>query len=98
MVESLLVRSTRGMEQELEFRVAQSGSGFCVSSVLRIAGCLPKRGPSMTVPLPYEAAMAWTNSRLDKMARSPAAFRPARSPEDMVEAMIEAMFFGPRIP
>ncbi len=79
-----LIRSTRGVAQEIEFHVAPQGPGFCVKATHRIDGCSPKPGPSMLVPLPFEAAMTWANARAAKLARSTAAFRKAKTVEDFI--------------
>ncbi len=92
MVESknLLFRSTRGIPQEMVFRVEPVAGGYCVKSQHRIEGCHPKAGPCMLTPLPLDAAMTWANARAAKLARSAAAFRPAKSIEDH----LEELFFG----
>lgn len=38
----------------------------------------------MLVPLPFEAAMTWANARAEKLARSTAAFRKAKTVEDFI--------------
>jgi len=80
----LLLRSTRGVAQEIEFHVAPQGAGYCVKATHRIDGCYPKPGPCMMTPLPLEAAMTWANARAAKLARSAAAFRPAKTVEDHI--------------
>jgi hypothetical protein len=44
----------------------------------------------MLVPLDYDTASKWAKSKAAKLARSAAAFRPARTVEDR----IEELFFG----
>lgn len=78
------------MAQEFDLRVEPVAGGYCVKSQLRIDGCLPRSGPCMLTPLPYDAAMTWANARAAKLARSAAAFRPAQTVEDQ----IEELFFG----
>lgn len=85
-----LLRSTRGVAQEFNFRVEPVAGGYCVKSQHRIDGCLPRSGPCMLTPLPLSAAMTWANARAAKLARSTAAFRPAKTIEDQ----IEELFFG----
>lgn len=87
----LLLRATRGVAQEVEFSVASVAGGYCVRSVRRIDGCLPRPGDCMLTPLPFESALTWAQARAAKLMRSTAAFRPAKSFEDR----IEEMFFGP---
>lgn len=85
-----LLRSTRGVVQEVEFQVTPHGSGYCVKGIHRIEGCLPRNGPNMLTPIPYEHALTWMQSRSDKLSRSAAKFKPARFLEDV----IKEMFFG----
>lgn len=80
----LVLRSTRGVAQEIEFHVAAQGAGYCVKATHRIAGCYPKPGPCMLTPLPLEAAMMWANARAAKLARSAAAFRMTKTVEDFI--------------
>lgn len=80
----LVLRSTRGVPQEIEFHVAPQGAGYCVKATHRIEGCYPKPGPCMLTPLPLEAAMIWANARAGKLARSAAAFRMAKTVEDFI--------------
>ena len=79
-----LLRSTRGVAQEIEFHVAPLGSGYCVKATHRIDGRFPKPGPCMLTPLPLEAAMTRANARAAKLARSAAAFRHAKTIEDHI--------------
>ena len=79
-----VLRSTRGVAQEIEFHVAPQGGGYCVRATHRIAGCYPKPGPCMLTPLPLEAAMMWPNARATKLARSAVAFRKAKTVEDFI--------------
>lgn len=79
-----LLRSTRGVTQEIEFHVTPKGSGFCVKATHRIEGCLPKPGPCMLTPLPLESALTWANARAAKLARSAPAFRLAKTVEDRI--------------
>lgn len=88
--ERFILRSTRGVAQEFEFRVAPVAGGYCVQSEHRIDGCYPRRGPCMLTPLPLESAVTWAKAKVAKLARSAAAFRPARSVEDH----IAELFFG----
>ena len=80
----LLLRSTRGVAQEIEFSVVPQGKGYCVRATHRIEGCHPKAGPCMLVPLPLDDALIWANTRAAKLARSAAAFQPAKTVEDRI--------------
>ena len=82
--ERFVLRSTHGVDQEIEFHVAPQGKGYCVKATHRIAGCFPKAGPCMLTPLPLEVARAWANARAAKLARSAAAFRRAKALEDQI--------------
>ena len=79
-----LLRSTRGVAQEIEFRVAPQGQGYCVTATHRIDGCVPKAGPCMLIPLPFDAAMTWANARAAKLSRSAAAFRKQKTIESHI--------------
>ena len=85
-----LLHSTRGVDQLMEFLLMPISGGFAVRSRIRIQGCLPKPGPGVSTPLSHDNALKWINSRTQKLAKSAAAFRPALS----IEQEIEAMFFG----
>lgn len=61
--------------------------GYCIKSEHRIAGCYPRPGPCISTPLDHSNAVKWLSSRAGKMARWPAAFRPASSIEDHIAAM-----------
>lgn len=86
----ITLSSTRGIPQEVEFRILPEGDGYCVRSEHRIDGCHPKVGPCMLTPLPLEAAMTWANAKAAKLGRTAAAFRNTVSVEDR----IEELFFG----
>jgi hypothetical protein len=88
--ERFILRSTRGVAQEFEFRVAPVAGGYCVKSEHRIDGCHTRRGPCMLTPLPLHSAVTWANAKAATLARSAAAFRVAKSVEDQ----IEELFFG----
>lgn len=79
--------STRGVAQQVEFRLEPVAGGFCVRSCRRIDGCHPRTGDCMLTPLPFDAALKWANARAAKLMRSTAAFRPAMSVEDQIEAL-----------
>ena len=75
-----LLRSTRGVAQEIEFHVAPLGSGYCVKATHRIDGRFPKPGPCMLTPLPLEAAMTWqTPAPPNWPDRPPPSARPRPS-------------------
>jgi len=84
----VILCSTRGVRQEVEFILSSvDGGGYCIKSEHRIAGCFPRPGPCISTPLDHSNAVKWLSSRAGKMARSPAAFRPASSIEDHIAAM-----------
>lgn len=83
----VILCSTRGVRQEVEFVLSAVDGGYCIKSEHRIAGCYPKPGPCIATPLERSNAVKWLSSRTGKMARSPAAFRPASSIEDHIAAM-----------
>lgn len=87
----ITLSSTRGIPQEVVFRILPEGGGYCVKSEHRIDGCYPRVGPCMLTPLPLEAAMMWTSAKAAKLARSAAAFRSTVPVEDR----IAELFFGP---
>jgi len=86
----LVLCSTRGVAQRVEFHLEPVAGGFCVKSQRRVDGCIPRPGDCMLTPLSLESALKWANARAAKLMRSTAAFRPAKTVEDR----IEELFFG----
>jgi hypothetical protein len=77
MSESVLLRSTRGVEQEVEFRLIAQGDACRVHSEVRICGRLPVTGPSLLTPVSSLVARRWMDSQIAKLRRNTARFESA---------------------
>lgn len=91
----LLLVSTRGVVQEVEFRLDRCERGCRVTSEVRIDGCIPRRGPALLTPLPDAVARAWMTSQAAKFVRKGAKFRPLSMNEELSRHITPGLLSDP---
>lgn len=78
MGDKIVLRSTRGVGQEVEFELIEKAEGTAVRSSLKVEGHLPRTGPSLLTPVSSAVARQWLNSQTERLRRNPAKFEEAK--------------------